>query len=135
MIYRLTGLLLELGHGGVDLGSEEGEEQVQVVDGQGVGDDVPSLETETERYTRTVDDGVRVKRNNRRRKKNLKPDDPQQKSEDQEAENRPPGLDEGGGVVEELLVGLQPADEDDDKIDDGEGERERGEKKNKVSYL
>ena len=43
MIYRLTGLLLELGHGGVDLGSEEGEEQVQMVDSQGVRDDVPAL--------------------------------------------------------------------------------------------
>ena len=36
-------LRLVLGHRGVDLGGEEGQQQVQVVDGQGVCHDVPAL--------------------------------------------------------------------------------------------
>ena len=36
-------IIVELHGGGVDLGREEGEEEIEVVDGEGVGDDVPAL--------------------------------------------------------------------------------------------
>ncbi len=41
--HPLVFLRLQLGQRGIDLGREERQQEVEVVDGQGVGDDVPAL--------------------------------------------------------------------------------------------